>query len=509
MIGDRSISMDLSGRARALQDNDVEHQLFNAIESGNSAVLSRFILANGLSGAKLDEFENEDCEHLLACAVRLADADMVEVLLKAGAGIDRRSGRSWTALHIAASAGLLHIARMLLAHGAEPSLRAERGLAQGMNALHIAAVEGHVDLVTELLQAGNDSMLYVEDGRYKGWNALHLCSSLGYTAAAEALIKAGTPIDATVRNGDTRGFAALHIAAFKGHAGVITSLIKARCDIAVSVRTGTYEGCKALHLAALKNHPGVADVLIEAGADCAAPVDVGRLKGWDALSLAASKGNSRVAGRLLTFGVDCNRGLQLALSLWNWHFANKLAEDLPFQALPTLDLTPVFKEAPVSGRFAINQFKIRQQRFAQIVGVRYLSEIADNAGSGADARHKEEFVQGLAGKLRSMSLPHRARALAAMVFASTMEEGIPPHAPVLYALFLLDDLDAPQRTLMRKDIIAKIRMLDIGYMEVDSDGTRDGFVQILGGRDKLAWVPWLTRQLLRQLQDARDEKIPE
>lgn len=499
MIGSRIGDMLISKDVDVPRKETTQRQLFDAIEAGDCRLLSCLIGIDGMTGADLDQCNNEENDTLLACAVRRGDADMVDVLLKAGSSVDHTGQRGWTALHLAIHDGRPCIARLLLARGADASARVEHGSEMGMNALHLAAAGGHAEIVMALLESGVDALLTVEKGPCEGWNALHLCAASGCVEAIDTLLRAGVMLEAIVRTGKSQGLRALHIAALNDRAAVATALIKAGCDIAAVVPVNYFSGCNALHLAASKNFGSVIDVLLDAGAKIDAPIEAGSYKGWDALCIAVWNGHADLICRLCKAGIDCNPGMRVAIASCNWNLASKLVRRLPFDALPSLDLTPVFTEPPLSGNFAVREYKICQQRLAQIVGVRYLDEIEQNAGTETEQQCKDLFVARLTCALRSMNKPDRARVLASIAFASTMHGNIPPHAPTMYLLFLLDDLDATQRDGMRKDILEKIRMLDQGRVQVDSDGRIDGFVQILATRDKTSWVPWLTRQLLRQL----------
>ncbi|HEX5825411.1 MAG TPA: ankyrin repeat domain-containing protein [Candidatus Limnocylindrales bacterium] len=73
-------------------------------------------------------------------------AEIVEILLAAGAAPDERQRHGWTALHAAAQNGDLRSLEALLAAGADPTLRNDDGL----SAADLATAGGHEELVARL-----------------------------------------------------------------------------------------------------------------------------------------------------------------------------------------------------------------------------------------------------------------------------------------------------------------------------------------------------------------------
>ena len=76
-------------------------------------------------------------------ASRLASA---ELLLKAGAAVNERQSGGFTALMAAAQNGDADLLRVLLAHGADPSIKDD----QGRTAADIAQAAGHTEVAAEL-----------------------------------------------------------------------------------------------------------------------------------------------------------------------------------------------------------------------------------------------------------------------------------------------------------------------------------------------------------------------
>ena len=76
---------------------------------------------------------------------------IVEVLLDAGASVDRVDPGEMTPLHLAVDRGFLSVVETLIAHDASVNTR---GAGEKMSALHIAASRGHNDIILLLLDNG-------------------------------------------------------------------------------------------------------------------------------------------------------------------------------------------------------------------------------------------------------------------------------------------------------------------------------------------------------------------
>ena len=83
-------------------------------------------------------------------AAQAGDIKGLKAALEAGADIDARDGRGWTALMHAVNKGYLLLVEPLLAAEADPNVRAP----DGATALFMAAVHGHTDIIVMLMKAG-------------------------------------------------------------------------------------------------------------------------------------------------------------------------------------------------------------------------------------------------------------------------------------------------------------------------------------------------------------------
>ena len=104
---------------------------------------------------------------------------MLNALLAAGADVDGRDGRGWTALMHAVNAGQGPVTELLLAGPVDPDIRAP----DGATALFIAVSRGYPEIVTLLRNAGADPWLAGPNGR----TAAEAAHAGGNAAIVEAL----------------------------------------------------------------------------------------------------------------------------------------------------------------------------------------------------------------------------------------------------------------------------------------------------------------------------------
>jgi ankyrin repeat protein len=162
-------------------------------------------------------------------------------LLEAGAN-PNAAGAGYAALHVAATTGDLPLVRALLAHGANPNVRQEKGSPTkrlrsghaldrtmiGATPFVLAARAAQLEVMRVLAANGADTALPLYDGR----TALMVVAGQGTdqgprvpeARAVEALklaIQLGTPVNQAAVNGDT----ALHVAATRRRDAVVQTLV--------------------------------------------------------------------------------------------------------------------------------------------------------------------------------------------------------------------------------------------------------------------------------------------
>ena len=169
---------------------------------------------------------------------------VVDMLIEAGAGVNRRSYQGWTPLHCAASR---RIALRLLDAGADINIANK----DGWTPLHWAVSENHEDIV-ELLMARGASIDAITGG---GRTPLHLVRGV---SVARRLTEAG----ASVNVADNDAWTPLHCAVSAGCRDVVELFIACGAD----VNTADNEGKTPIEKAKAGRSAGIAELLQRSGA---------------------------------------------------------------------------------------------------------------------------------------------------------------------------------------------------------------------------------------------------
>ncbi len=165
-------------------------------------------LAGGLGGAL-----PQANPRALINAAEQGNPAVVNVLLRAGAGVNIQDASGNTALHNAAREGHLPVVNALLA---TPGILVNRQNARDWTAFDVAAHYGHLPVFQALLAAGADVSTPDTDGN----TALHRAAREGRLRVVNALIAAGADIIIQDANGQT----ALQLATRNGHLAVVAAL---------------------------------------------------------------------------------------------------------------------------------------------------------------------------------------------------------------------------------------------------------------------------------------------
>jgi ankyrin repeat protein len=251
--------------------------LMHASHYGGHADLIRMLLEAGADPNRIDEF-NETALHRAAWQ----DGTAVEMLLAAGTDPNIAKGTlGRTPLHQAASGSATGNARLLLDAGAETEPRYYRD----QTALFIAAATGADGVVEALLDAGAFVDAADEDG------LTPILAAIGGVSHAAPERRAGAVLLLAERTADRdRGFAAAIGGAFDAAA----ERLLAR---GASVDAVDQHGRAALAAAASRAEPAWFERLILEGVDLAR-------HGGDALGEAAEQGFDDRLVRLFEFGID-------------------------------------------------------------------------------------------------------------------------------------------------------------------------------------------------------------
>ena len=232
----------------------------------------------GLLEVEVDHADDEGRTALHLAADKY-HADVVQVLIDAGADIEVRTVGGHLPLHFACRSGSLDVVKLLVRAGAGvrvsclvfatifghtetvryllclPEVEVDHANDEGRTALHLAADNEHEDVVQVLIDAGAD----IEVRNNGGNSPLHFACRSGSLDSVKLLVRAGAGVRVTDNEGDT----SLTIAACDGHTETVRYLVGLP---EVEVDHANDEGHTALHFAADENHADVVQVLIDAGA---------------------------------------------------------------------------------------------------------------------------------------------------------------------------------------------------------------------------------------------------
>ncbi|KAI8422531.1 hypothetical protein MSG28_006338 [Choristoneura fumiferana] len=220
----------------------------------------------------------------LQLAAEGGHADVVRVLVRAGASCTDENKAGLTAVHLAAEHGHTNVLDSEAPTGVSlvPVLGSESGLTplhlaayngnenvvrlllnsagvqvdaasteNGYNPLHLACFGGHMSIVGLLLSRSAE--LLQSTDRH-GKTGLHIASTYGHYQMVEVLLGQGAEINATDKNGWTP----LHCAAKAGHLNVVKLL----CESGASPKSETNLNCAPIWFAASENHNDVLEYLL-------------------------------------------------------------------------------------------------------------------------------------------------------------------------------------------------------------------------------------------------------
>ena len=219
------------------------------------------------------------------CPAMWKDPAVCQVLIDAGADIERKNDMGRSPLHCACRSGALDVVKVLVEAGAGVRVTDT----EGDTCLTLAAYFGHTETVRYLVgllqvdvthkdSAGHTALILsacnhpavmevlidagaeVEVKDKTGFSPLHWACRSGSLAVVKVLVKAG----ARVCVADNKGNGCLTVAAHHGHTETVRTLL---CMPEVDVNQSNDSGFTALHHAVFEKHSDVVQLLIDAGAD--------------------------------------------------------------------------------------------------------------------------------------------------------------------------------------------------------------------------------------------------
>jgi ankyrin repeat protein len=246
-----------------------------------SLILLLLLFAAGLQG------QRNPATEMLAKASRLGDLKSAETLVSAGVdpNLPNRSGR--TPLYYAALFNRNEVAALLLAHAADPNIRAGSGAPDGefpQTPLQIASAMGNLHLASMLTAAG----ARVDAKAGTGRTALHFAVVGSHLDIIRFLLEKGADINAR----DADGTSPLDDAAWRGHLEAAAILLAkgARLNEAE-----TKTGATPINEAAYRGQTQLVRYLLQFGPNLAIPDK----RGYIPLENAIRMGNADPALLLL------------------------------------------------------------------------------------------------------------------------------------------------------------------------------------------------------------------
>jgi len=198
--------------------------------------------------------------------------------------VDVRDRVRATPMLYACASGSAEVVRLLLGAGADVKARG-RG---GGSLLQAAASNGRIEVISLLLDAG----LSIETVNDAGATALHWAASHGHTGAVELLLQKGAKVDALTSVGTTP----LHAAAHTGQTGAARRLLKAGADIGAANKRGE----TPIHFAAVFGQQETLEFLLASGAG----VNARSKAGMTPLLFSLRDGHDEMALYLIARGAD-------------------------------------------------------------------------------------------------------------------------------------------------------------------------------------------------------------
>ena len=308
--------------------------LFEACRQGHVDV-ARYLLDQD---ANIDAPTETTSDSALTWACFLGNEAIVELLLERMSDVEHRNKDGCTALIMAALAGHVKVAAMLLDRGAKINVESESNKdspltfacgkghcdvvelllernanieyhnKEGLTPLMLAAREGHADVAQKLLERMSD----VEHRNEDGCTALIMAAFAGHVKVAAMLLDHGAKINV---ESDSNKDSPLTFACQNGHCDVVELLLKRNANIEYRNK----EGLTPLMLAALRGHTDVVQKLLKRKAN----VNVPSGSSNDIpLTSACWKGHHDVVKLLLEFNSDiehCTKDGFTPLMLAAWY----------------------------------------------------------------------------------------------------------------------------------------------------------------------------------------------
>ncbi|PIC53240.1 hypothetical protein B9Z55_003026 [Caenorhabditis nigoni] len=222
----------------------------------------------------------------LHLAAQHGHVKVVNVLVQDhGASLEAITLDNQTALHFAAKFGQLAVSQTLLALGANPNARDDKG----QTPLHLAAENDFPDVVKLFLKMRNNNRSVLTAIDHNGFTCAHIAAMKGSLAVVRELMMIDKPMVIQAKT-KTLEATTLHMAAAGGHANIVKILL----ENGANAEDENSHGMTALHLGAKNGFISILEAF-----DKILWKRCSRKTGLNALHIAAFYGNSDFVNEML------------------------------------------------------------------------------------------------------------------------------------------------------------------------------------------------------------------
>ncbi|XP_058702944.1 ankyrin repeat and death domain-containing protein 1A isoform X2 [Poecile atricapillus] len=241
------------------------------------------ILVN--AGAKINRV-NRNGRSVLHCAAQRGHIQVIEFIMEnlEDVCVDETDKMDRTAFHLAAEYGQLDVVEFLIRLGCSHSAKDK----EENTALHLAAKNGHLSVLEKIIDVKVD----LDEKNSEGLTALHLAAEGGHSHCVKLLVEAGADVNAQTQ----KKMNCLHYAALHGYEEIARILM----DAGIHTDALNHQNASATHIAVLQNFPAMVKLFISAECD----LDIPDNRQQTSLHIAAEHGRQDIAEMILIAGVN-------------------------------------------------------------------------------------------------------------------------------------------------------------------------------------------------------------